>query len=846
LPDDALWEKEKTIPWEDLYVMENAVRMPRDKPKPSREEPKKPRRTEQQRRERMAKARHDYDAGKRAERRANVIRFVETYHIGEGDADFHDVPYVQDWMFPITVEGNSVTKGGIRRERFTIRSKREFLERFKPWVVPGVHAERKESLADDTRRARGPRHKRTDYYDEDFSVYAQLSGTHGEWTNEDDVVYNELLEEVLRSTEATRTEARLAADYLIDLTPGPMLLQFMNSPTGLVEAILFYAEVTPNLLVLQVVSSQMRNGTVREQVLNGSRGSWTDTDDVPTVAQHQILSLRGIEEVIFAAPGVIGYYLGATFLPPANLHVYEPTGAWYSSTSRFVCGGISGTADVTTVDALYDDMIALSAGATVRITCPQLGMMLEYEGTTTVVATAICNQEVFLTGLPGVDTGLEFFGRPTRQVLRKRSSGETHCTPAEKAAQPIVRDGPKEVKMPVLTDEGDFVSVAFLNGANGEATNKDDVRRVKGKRSKAPPRRKQAARAPTRTRRRRSAARQSVQHFGVGLSPCASKYAVAVANPFHPDSEGACIPTFPSPDSQKVMCMQRTVTITIGTMGIGGAFIAPSVANDAPNIACTTAQYSATTLFMPGTEVAGDFSLSYPASLPYQYSELQVTAGKSMVQSRMVSAGYRVRYTGTQLNMGGMVSGFIMPNHHSVAYDTSTGPLTWTHGDVTTRPFAVSRMVDRRMNAQWQTASVNAHETTFREFSYPYIDEDNAGTTGSDPYASVRNCAIGVIVVTGEPGNTFNLEVCTHVEYIGQPCNSALTRTHTDARGFELVQQAAGQLARSEASSNGNAWSMMKRLLSHAASELMPVAMNGISLVAQGVAGRQRRALGFH
>jgi hypothetical protein len=793
--------------------MENAVRMPRDKPKPSKEEPKKPRRTEMQRRERMAKARHDYDARKRAERRANVVRFVETYHIGEGDADSHDVPYVQDWMFPITVEGNTVTKGGIRRERFTIRSKREFLEMFKPWVVPGVHAERKESLADDTRRARGPRHKRVDYYDEDFSVYAQLSGTHGEWTNEDDVVYNELLEEILRGTEATRTEALLAAEYLIDLTPGPMLLQFMNSPTGLVEAILFYAEVTPNLLVLQVVSSQLRNGTVRDQVLNGSRGSWTGTDDVATTStQLSLLTGFGTVDVNsrFAFRGCPAYpFLLSTGFTNGFVYTFEP----YATT-------VGGTE--TTRYAHYDEFWDVESAAT--------------DTSAYAVASSAATENAILdVCCPVYGLGLYAdFRTPTSAPIRQwYALADAH------AFNYLVRE------VSSLPPPAGVAGVAFLNGANGEATNKDDVRKgARGRQRKAAPRRQRRA-APRRKTGKRG--RQRGARAALGLSPCALKYARAIADPFHPDAVGACVPVFPSPDSQKVHSVQRSVTMVVGAGGVGGCFFSPSTASDSYNVAVTTAQYSATYLQMPTTEVVGDFGLASASSLPWASGYLQAAA-ETGVQARLVSFGVKVTYTGTQVDMGGTIAGFFEPNHYPVAQEGDATPsaIAWNMSEITARPYAAYESVDRRMNFCLSTAAVSPSETDFDQEVYPFCQRY---VTSQSAYAGIQGNAIGLVMVVGKPGVTFNVEIVTHVEYTGAPANASLSRTHTDARGFEMVQQASGQLASATANNRRSGWAAMTGLLAEAARELAPVAISAIGAYnpAAGTLARiAGRAAGFH
>lgn len=287
---------------------------------------------------------------------------------------------------------------------------------------------------------------------------------------------------------------------------------------------------------------------------------------------------------------------------------------------------------------------------------------------------------------------------------------------------------------------------------------------------------------------------------------CANKYAIAIAKPFSQEAIGACIPTFPSPDSMKVTCLTRSIPVYIGVNGYGAVFLSPSSANDVTCVYATTATFSGTSAFMPSVEIAGEWVGSAPTTLPFNRTQLQ-----TQVQSRIVSFGLRMQYTGTQLNMGGTIAGYFNPTHELIGTDN----LNMT--SIVNQTYASFESVDRRMNFQLQTCSVNAHETSFLPQTLNY-----AGSDLGSGYGTMRNTAIGVILISGTPGNSFNLEVVTHVEYAGVLANSMASPTHTDARGFELVQQAAGQLARAAANNRTDNWALMQSLMASAARELAP------------------------
>lgn len=514
--------------------------------------------------------------------------------------------------------------------------------------------------------------------------------------------------------------------------------------------------------------------------LNGSHGEYTREDDILTPTQLALYQRWGLEDLIAVFPGwyrsvpnnAFGAYY-VYFLQP-DLGWRKPPGtvqAIYSNTS---------VVDTVTVDEPMDWQPILSAATRWFVYVPILGVCVT----------------------PEVDM---FMGLGTPQWTSGVSRGFTTDALGMAYLRDYLDFDPVEMEFAVVSD---------LNGSHGEYTNSDDVRG--GGRGRG--RRRPVARIPSQP--------------AAGMSSCAMKYARAIADPFS-DITGACVPTFPSPDSQKVKVVTRTATVVIGTAGVGGVFLAPSAYTDRPYAACTTAQYSGNTLDMPLTEIPGDWALIYP-SLPYTRAQSRASSEHG-VSTRIVAMGAKIKYTGTQLDMGGEVAAFFDSNHAGVNTGVSMS-------EATRRPYASYEAVDRRMNLQIQTSCVNAHETTFSDSEYPYSE---AATSGATDYAAIKNAACGLIMIVGKPGNTFNLELAMHVEYVGNFAAAGLTSTHTDSRGFELVQQASGQLAAATANNRTSSWTVMQRLLRDAAAEVAPIAINGARLVMRGIAANQRRALNF-
>lgn len=125
-----------------------------------------------------------------------------------------------------------------------------------------------------------------------------------------------------------------------------------------------------------------------------------------------------------------------------------------------------------------------------------------------------------------------------------------------------------------------------------------------------------------------------------------------------------------------------------------------------------------------------------------------------------------------------------------------------------------------------------------------YLDTNAGAVIRNYPYSGgvVMQPNIGaapmVIAFTGVAGNTFMLDLCLHIEYIGTAASSNLTPTHADSRGFEAVQQAASSLYMVQAANpHKPQGSIFKSLLTGALHQMQPIAYQAGRAMVRGAVG---------
>jgi len=318
----------------------------------------------------------------------------------------------------------------------------------------------------------------------------------------------------------------------------------------------------------------------------------------------------------------------------------------------------------------------------------------------------------------------------------------------------------------------------------------------------------------------------------LGLSPCAAKFALAIADPWCPEAAGVCNPAGNiAIPSQKVRGFAR-ITMAVGTNGWGWAIMAPCTARDAYCAVYTDATYSqvpvSTAPFNGGLPVFTSGALPRAAlpgvrtlnmrNLPFGVNDL-ITAGDEYgvstgVQARIVCSGMSVQYTGKASDMGGTIYSLTKPNHQNIMQLSATdaGPTNSPFipiPDITA--FAETRVDRVGPHKVWtldyarnQGEEQYAPNRTTAAGSSPEIDTvgtvypfSQSGLLGSAQFtfgADYMGAPCSIILINGTPLTTYELELVTHIEYAGLGAQYALTPSHSDSAGHSKVIAAAAGL----------------------------------------------------
>jgi len=339
-----------------------------------------------------------------------------------------------------------------------------------------------------------------------------------------------------------------------------------------------------------------------------------------------------------------------------------------------------------------------------------------------------------------------------------------------------------------------------LNGTNGEWTNADDRNKkqvvIIKQKAKPKPKQKRQPRRKNRASTMRKA--RGIRPVGVSprLSMCAAKYALACARPFDLRCRGVCMPTFPAVDSFKATAYLE-LDLVVGTAGYGFASLAPCTANDRTCIwySSDASTFNGTT--MTDNNAQAGVSTALMNTLPYGYTAMVPTDAYNSVQSRIVSAGMEIQYTGTLLNRGGLIYGIATPQHNECSNFSGADIALFPNATVTPdrgqREFITTSSVrpqETQFSAGWfaNSASLNTQMNCY----FPYYN----GQIASGPTTSAA--PMMGFLVKGVPGNSYHVRVVVHAEYIGQPVQGRATPSESDQRGFEAVNNAVRDIGTRE------------------------------------------------
>jgi hypothetical protein len=186
----------------------------------------------------------------------------------------------------------------------------------------------------------------------------------------------------------------------------------------------------------------------------------------------------------------------------------------------------------------------------------------------------------------------------------------------------------------------------------------------------------------------------------------------------------------------------------IGVGGVGWVLFRPTPSNGVDSAAVTGAGYLGTTATNLSSAAAGVTLIQNNG--PFATASWGPDADE--IQSRVVSAGIRARYTGTQQDLAGSMLCFEEPSHQTMNQVDFSWNSIRSHDRARTVP----------TTREW--VSVTSQPISSVEMN----DYNIAPTDGS------TNKYYMVIMMTGTPGQGFDYDVTLNVEFIG-----ALARSKT-------------------------------------------------------------------
>lgn len=320
----------------------------------------------------------------------------------------------------------------------------------------------------------------------------------------------------------------------------------------------------------------------------------------------------------------------------------------------------------------------------------------------------------------------------------------------------------------------------------------------------------------------------------IELSECALKYAKAICDPWSSEAQGACIPVVPSRPTQKVAVFQRA-TMTIGTNGVGFVLGTPCLANDLMNLYTSTSTYTSTSsaqVAMSATNTITTVGVngSYhngPYSMQDIINGTQGVANTGCI-GRVVSCAISVAYTGTELNKGGLLYCYASPDHHGLAGVS----ITHLGGRAETNIEGVKRskcwVGTYPLRKEETEFFVNSSGSTVNQ--YNPLSNGTSMDFANNATATIRNGnPVLAVLATGTAGNTFQVEMVTHIEYIGPATEGRQTPAIADEDGYDLVSSAASRIPQLKVSKPGKTLGQyMLSALTEVTKELKPLAIGAV------------------
>jgi len=266
--------------------------------------------------------------------------------------------------------------------------------------------------------------------------------------------------------------------------------------------------------------------------------------------------------------------------------------------------------------------------------------------------------------------------------------------------------------------------------------------------------------------RKKSQLRSSNNNIRPRLSECAGMYAMSLANPY--TGPLACVPTFPSITTRKFRTFVRGV-FNCGTV-IG--FIVMDPFSMAFNNNTQAVVSSALGFLGPNIDfsaIAANVS-RYASNSDYTQADFGDEMGQGL---RVVSAGLRVQYAGSLLNVGGISYSLQEPNHVSLQNYTLSDMGAYNESER-------ERIEPEGWISLYYKPVVNDEISLFRNQDYAAV------APASGAYSSSLTNYLGIMLYPSSVGSLFNFEAYATFEASGAEIRGK-TPSSSDPVGFGAI-----------------------------------------------------------
>jgi hypothetical protein len=256
----------------------------------------------------------------------------------------------------------------------------------------------------------------------------------------------------------------------------------------------------------------------------------------------------------------------------------------------------------------------------------------------------------------------------------------------------------------------------------------------------------------------------------------------------------------------------KTVTVAIGTQGVGFVCVAPTIVNDKFAISYSDATY-ALDYFNVTDATTGVVNAKFN-TLPVTYADIVTN---NVAQGRVVVAGIRPRYTGSPLYQTGSMYIIGDSNRQLLAGLTAA--------DVSEQSVTRVKGVNRNPHTLVQTNN-NATERQYSDENYGNIPlqvypyGSGAGTVDTAPPATMGILFVGA---TSSVGQTFQVDIMLRAEYTGLKAAPSATPSHDDSEGYSMIRDAYDQMATAKKSATESDSALFNQLLRRARKSIKKV-----------------------